>query len=155
MSLKNAGGLAILILLLAACGQSPPPEEETAAATPPVETTTEKTAYSPAVADDLPDTVYWGDTHLHTSYSFDAGAFGNTLDPHDAYRYARGEEVTASMGLKSRLIKPLDFLVVADHSDNMGMIPDLYAGDERLLSDPLGKRFYEDLQAGKNHEVAI
>ena len=130
MSVKNAGGLAILILLLAACGQSPPPEEETAAATPPVETTTEKTVYSPAVGDDLPDTVYWGDTHLHTSYSFDAGAFGNTLDPHDAYRYARGEEVTASMGLKSRLIKPLDFLVVADHSDNMGMIPDLYAGDE-------------------------
>jgi hypothetical protein len=107
------------------------------------------------VGEDLPYTVYWGDTHLHTSASFDAGAFGNTLDANEAYRYARGEEVTASMGLKTRLIKPLDFLVVADHSDNMGMIPDLYAGKASLLADPQGKKFYDDLKAGKNHEVAI
>jgi hypothetical protein len=59
------------------------------------------------------------------------------------------------MGIKTQLTQPLDFLVVADHSDNMGMIPDLYAGKEDLIADPLGKQMYEDLMAGKNLEVAI
>ena len=110
---------------------------------------------APTAGEKLPDTVYWGDTHLHTSYSFDAGAFGNTLDPNDAYRFARGEKLTASMGQEAQLIKPLDFLVVADHSDNMGMVPDLYAGKESIIAEPMGKQFYDDLKAGKNHEVAI
>ena len=99
--------------------------------------------------------VYFGDTHLHTNNSFDAGAFGNTLPPDKAYEYAKGQEVIASMGLKTKLIKPLDFLVVADHSDNMGMVPDLFAGDKNIISDPLGKKFYDGLKAGKNAEVAI
>ena len=99
--------------------------------------------------------VYFGDTHLHTNNSFDAGAFGNTLSPDDAYKYARGEKITASMGLETQLVKPLDFLVVSDHSDNMGMIPDLYAGKKELIADPLGKELYEGLMAGKNHEVAV
>ena len=42
------------------------------------------------------------------------------LGVEDAYRFATGEEVTASGGLKAKLARPLDFLVVADHSDNMG-----------------------------------
>ena len=82
--------------------------------------------------------LFWGDTHLHTSYSTDAGMIGCRLDPEDAYRFARGEEVTSSTGLRVKLSRPLDFLVVADHSDNMGFFPRLYAGDRQMLADPTG-----------------
>ena len=58
--------------------------------------------------------------------------------PRDAYRFARGEEVTASSGQPVKLSRPLDFLVVADHSDNMGFFPDLFAGKPELLADPTG-----------------
>ncbi len=70
--------------------------------------------YSPNLAADYPDRVYFGDTHLHTSYSVDAGMVGDRLGPDEAYRFARGETVTASFGHKARLRRPLDFLVIAD-----------------------------------------
>ena len=85
--------------------------------------------YSPYAGRNFPTRVYWGDTHLHTSASLDAGAFGTRLDHEDAYRFARGEEVTASAGLQVKLSRPLDFLVIADHSDNMGFFPALFAGE--------------------------
>ena len=69
----------------------------------------------------------------------DAGAFGNRLGVRDAYRFARGEEVVASTGTPARLSRPLDWLVIADHSDNMGFFPDLLAGKPHLLADPTGR----------------
>ena len=72
-------------------------------------------AYSPGVRAAFPRTVYWGDTHLHTRNSFDAYNLGNIdLSPDDAYRFARGEQMTSQTGLPARLRRPLDFLVVAD-----------------------------------------
>ena len=62
-------------------------------------------------------------------FSFDAGAFGARLGPSDAYRFAKGEEIMASSGQPVKLSRPLDFLVVADHSDNMGFFPELLAGN--------------------------
>ena len=59
----------------------------------------------------------------------DAGAFGARLGPKDAYRFAKGEEVIASSGQRAKLSRPLDFLVVADHSDGMGFFPQLIGGD--------------------------
>ena len=76
--------------------------------------------YSPYAGRHFPTEVLWGDTHLHTGNSLDAGAFGARLLPGDAHRFARGEELTSSTGLKVKLSRPLDFLVVSDHSDNMG-----------------------------------
>ena len=70
----------------------------------------EKPSYSPWAGRNFPDDVYWGDTHLHTTLSFDAGAFGNRLGPEDAYQFARGEEVTSTGGYKVRLSRPLDSL---------------------------------------------
>src|SRR5210317_1747028 len=67
-----------------------------------------------------PNRVYWGDTHLHTSFSMDAGAFGARLGPREAYQFARGDEIESTTAGRARLARPLDFLVVADHSDNMG-----------------------------------
>jgi hypothetical protein len=104
--------------------------------------------YSPYAGRDFPTQVFWGDTHLHTGMSFDAGAFGARLGPEDAYRFARGEELTSSTGLRVKLGRPLDFLVVADHSDNMGFFPRLNAGEPDMLSDPTGKKWYDMVQAG-------
>ncbi len=110
--------------------------------------------FSPYAGRNFPTQVFWGDTHLHTGLSMDAGAFGARLTPDDAYRFARGEELTSSTGLQVRLSRPLDFLVVADHSDNMGFFPRLYAGDPEMLADPTGKRWYDMVQAGGQQGVA-
>jgi hypothetical protein len=109
--------------------------------------------YSPYAGRNFPTNVYWGDTHLHTGMSMDAGAFGARLTPEDAYRFARGEELTSSTGLKVKLSRPLNFLVVADHSDNMGFFPRLYDGDPAMLADPTGKKWYEMVQAGGQEGV--
>ncbi len=113
----------------------------------------EQKHYSPYAGRDFPDRVFWGDTHLHTGLSFDAGAFGARLLPEDAYRFARGEELTSSTGQKVRLDRPLDFLVVSDHSDNMGFFPRLIAGDPELLADATGKKWYDMIQAGGQEAV--
>jgi hypothetical protein len=102
-----------------------------------------------------PNRVFWGDTHLHTSFSMDAGAFGARLGPADAYQFARGDEIESSTAGRVRLARPLDFLVVADHSDNMGFFPDLNAGAAHLLADPTGKEWYEKVQSGRGMEVAL
>ncbi len=109
--------------------------------------------YSPYAGRNFPTRVNWGDTHQHTSASMDAGAFGNRLDLEQAYRFARGEEVRASTGLNVKLSRPLDFLVIADHSDNMGFFPDLFAGKPEMLADPTGKRWYDLVQAGGQEGV--
>jgi hypothetical protein len=111
--------------------------------------------YSPNVDAVHPTEVYFGDTHLHTSYSMDAGAFGNRLGPRDAYRLARGETIVASGGQAVRMAKPLDFLVVSDHSDNMGFFPDLLAAKPEILAEPLGRKWYDLMKAGKGREAAI
>jgi hypothetical protein len=112
-------------------------------------------SYSPYADRDFASNVYWGDTHLHTSFSMDAGAFGNRLGLDEAYRFARGEQVTASGGLKVKLSRPLDFLVIADHSDNMGFFPDLFAGAQHILSDPTGQDWYDRVNAGEGVGVAL
>jgi len=110
--------------------------------------------FSPYAGRNFPTRVFWGDTHLHTGMSFDAGAFGARLLPRDAYRFARGAEVTSSTGLKVRLSKPLDFLVVADHSDNMGWFPELFDGNTQMLANPTVKRWYEMVNEGGQTAVA-
>ncbi len=111
--------------------------------------------YSPYAGRNFPTRPLFGDTHLHTSYSMDAGAFGARVGPLDAYRLARGEEIMASSGQPVKLSRPLDFLVVADHSDNMGFFPDLFAGKPDILADPTGKQWYDLVMAGKGAQAAI
>jgi len=111
--------------------------------------------YSPYAGRNFPTQVLWGDTHLHTGMSMDAGAFGARLTPDDAYRFALGEELTSSTGLQVKLSRPLDFLVVADHSDNMGFFPRLYAGEPGMLADPTGKRWYDMIQEGGQTAVKV
>ncbi|MBM6584081.1 DUF3604 domain-containing protein [Microvirga sp. BT689] len=114
-----------------------------------------KPSYSPYANRDFPARPFFGDTHLHTSFSMDAGAFGARLGPREAYRFARGEQLTASSGQPVKLSRPLDFLVVADHSDNMGFFPDLFAGKPEMLADPTGRQWYDLVQSGRGAEAAI
>ncbi|MBY5786122.1 DUF3604 domain-containing protein [Rhizobium leguminosarum] len=114
-----------------------------------------KPVYSPYAGRNFPTRPLFGDTHLHTGASFDAGAFGARLTPRDAYRFARGEEITASSGQPAKLSRPLDFLVVADHSDNMGMFPDLFAGKPEVISDPQARTWYEEIKAGQGGKAAL
>jgi hypothetical protein len=91
---------------------------------------------------EVPERVFWGDVHLHTLYSFDSYSFGNkSLAPDDAYRFAQGQEVDAHNGEKAKLAKPLDFLMVSDHSEFLGVFAGLGKGDPTLANSPLGKRW--------------
>jgi len=114
-----------------------------------------KPVYSPYAERNFPTRPLFGDTHLHTAASFDAGAFGARLTPRDAYRFARGGQVMASSGQPVRLSRPLDFLVVADHSDNMGMFPDLFAGKPEVLADPQARKWYDMIQSGQGGDAAL
>src|ERR1700704_2643483 len=114
-----------------------------------------KRPYSPYADRNFPTRPLFGDTHLHTSFSMDAGAFGCRLSPRDAYRFARGEQVMASNGQTAKVSRPLDFLLVADHSDNMGFSPDLFAAKPEILADPMGRRWYDLVQSGKGAEAAL
>ena len=109
--------------------------------------------YSPYAQRNFPNLPLWGDTHLHTAISFDAGAFGARLLPPDAYRFAKGEEVISSTGQPVRLSRPLDFLVVADHSDNMGFFPNLQAGAPYVMASEKGRRWHEMVKAGGQEGV--
>jgi hypothetical protein len=112
-------------------------------------------SYSPYAERNFPNLPLWGDTHLHTSLSFDAGAFGSTLLPPDAYRFARGEEVISSHGMPVRLSRPLDFLVVAEHSDNMGFFPNLRSGAAYVMASESGNRWNKLLNEGGQAGVTV
>lgn len=114
-----------------------------------------KRPYSPYADRNFPTRPLFGDTHLHTAVSFDAGVFGARLTPRDAYRFAKGEQVISNTGQPARLSRPLDFLVVADHSDNMGMFPDLAAGKPNIIADPQGRKWYDMMKEGRGQEAAL
>ena len=116
------------LALLASCSAVSDGEGETAALSAKPATV--------AAAEGNPDELLWGDIHLHTEFSMDANTFGARLTPDDAYRFAKGEAVTASNGMTAKLDAPLDFLMVADHSDNLGSFNELRKGNPELLANP-------------------
>jgi hypothetical protein len=109
--------------------------------------------YSPYAQHSIPEQPLWGDSHLHTTLSMDAGLFGNRLTPSDAYRFARGDEVISSTGQAVRLSRPLDWLAVADHSDGMGFFGDIARGKPELLAYEQSARWIKALQAGGDESV--
>ena len=110
-------------------------------------------SYSPYAGRAYPTQVFWGDTHLHTAFSVDAGAFGNRLGMDEAYRFARGEEVVSSTGQRVELSRPLDFLVIADHSDGYGMFPLLLGGDPELMKHESARRWHQMINEGRESAV--
>ena len=109
--------------------------------------------YSPYAKRGIPERPLWGDSHLHTSLSMDAGLFGNRLSPREAYRFARGEEVVSSTGQAVRLSRPLDWLVVADHSDGMGFFGDIAAGKPELMAFEQSARWIKAFEEGGDAAV--
>ena len=145
--------LASLLLALPAAAQDFGNAEEFAAGT------LQNKEYSPYAGRGYPTQVFWGDTHLHTNLSVDAGMFGNRLGLEEAYRFTRGEDVVTSNGLRARLSRPLDFVVVADHSDGYGMFAKIVAGDPELMKDETARRwnrmFNEGGQAAVNASLEL
>jgi len=113
-------------------------------------------SYSPYTDQSYPTKVYFGDTHLHTNLSVDANSFGNkSLTPDEAYRFARGERISVHNGMPVRLRRPLDFLVVADHANNMGLMPVLERGNPTLLATDFGKKWIQTLKATNGEPLKL
>lgn len=129
-------GAAGLVLAIAGCGNRPKAADDKEAATAAVTETA------------FPERAYFGDTHVHTGWSADAGQDGAILTPEDAFRFASGEEVTSNTGRKVKLKRAMDWMVITDHSDGMGTINEIQAGNPEMISDPFLKRMYEAMRSG-------
>src|SRR5580765_8853737 len=104
--------------------------------------------YSPYADRRYPTQVFWGDQHLHTSFSCDAGMVGDRLGPDEAFRFARGEQLRSSSGQLVRLERPFDWLVVSDHPEYLGMSQALADGDSAVINTAKGKEWSGDLEKG-------
>jgi hypothetical protein len=111
-----------------------------------------KPEYSPYAGRNFPTSVLWGDTHLHTAISVDAGTMCR-IGQEDAFRFARGEEITTTHGLRAKLSRPLDFLVISDHAEMYGLMPQLLSGDPEILATETGRKWYDELKSGDDDRV--
>jgi hypothetical protein len=147
MRMHRRSGLSAAALVLAvACGRE---REAVAPAVPaPLPAPAPAPATAPAPPGGVPRNVYFGDTHVHTGWSADAGMDGAVRTPEDAYRFALGQEVTSNSGQNAKLHRPYDWFMVTDHSDGMGVINEIVAGNPEMLASPVLKRWSEALQQG-------
>jgi hypothetical protein len=164
----------VILVMSSACGTPPPPpaatgevptgpvkepfdSDETSGVAAPrtgAELEAARKAYSPFAGKSYATHVYFGDTHNHTANSGDAYMAGNSLTPEQAYRFARGEEVVSSTGIPVKLSRPLDFLVVADHAEGLGLMFQVQEGNPSLISDPVTARWSKVLETGTAQEKA-
>jgi hypothetical protein len=107
-----------------------------------------KSAYSPNADRNFPTMALFGDTHVHSALSADAGGGGTTLLPRDMYRFARGQQVSSNTGQPVRLSRPFDFYMLTEHTDGMGVITDIMRGAPNILADEQGKKFHEEFAKG-------
>ncbi len=113
-----------------------------------VEKSTDDRGYSLWAGRDYPTHVYFGDTHHHTANSGDAFMNGDRLSPEDAYRFVRGEEVVSSSGVRVKLSRPIDFLVVSDHAEGLGVMYEVYNGNPLFMGDEALQRCNKAMKAG-------
>ncbi len=132
--------VAIAALAVPALGQEWTPDKDQVVKKPK--------PYSPYVDQYFPQRVFFGDTHFHSSLSVDSGLIGNKLDLDVAFRFARGEEIRTSTGQRAKLIRPLDFLVVSDHAEYLGISDLLNTANPALLATDVGKEWYKAMQTG-------
>lgn len=148
---KKYALIVILAVLISACDKSEP-----VAVQPAGSVVAQIQLTHPAFASTgSPTNVYFGDTHLHTSYSPDAFLMGNqSADPDTAYRYAKGLPVVHPYHkARIQIGTPLDFLVVSDHGEFMGVIPNILKGNPIVANTPTGKRYKKMFAEGKALEV--
>ena len=140
---------SILVLALSHTSASASPYDRA----PTAEDLEVEKVYSPFVGRNYPDQVLFGDTHFHTDQSFDAGLVGTTLGIDEGFRFARGEKVTSNSGQPVQLIRPLDFLVVTDHAEFIGLAPMIHESHPELLADPWGSWVHERFHSGPEGRV--
>jgi hypothetical protein len=104
--------------------------------------------FSPYAFRDFPDQVLFGDMHIHSNLSPDAGLLGTSLSAEDVYRAARGETVLSNTGQPFRLVRPLDFLVLTDHAEMMGLATMIRESSPLLLSSNNGRAIWEAFNTG-------
>ena len=114
-----------------------------------------KKEYSPYIDDNFPNRAFFGDTHLHTNWSTDAGMIGTSLGPDAAYRISKGGEVTSNTGWRVKLNRPLDFVVVADHAENLGMADFIRRSDPIILANKTGKKWHDMVKAGNGYDAFL
>lgn len=114
-----------------------------------------KAEYSPYAGDHFPNRVLFGDTHLHSSWSTDSGMAGGTLDQDAGYRVSRGEEVISHLGWRVKLIRPLDFIVMADHAENLGLADFIRRSDPLVLANPVGKKWHDMVKSGNGYDAFL
>ena len=142
MTIKFVGAILAGASLLALAGCDKKPGEATTS------TATATTGTAAATEAAYPEHAYFGDTHVHTGWSADAGMDGAVTSPEDAFRFARGDTVKSNTGQDAKLARPLDWMVITDHSDGMGTINEIRAGNPKMISDPFLKRMYEVMKSG-------
>jgi len=137
----SAAALAALAFLAGAVRAEPPAEVR-----PGDLTSVEH--FSPYAFRDFPVQVFFGDMHIHSNLSPDAGLLGTSLTAADVYRAARGETVMSNTGQPFRLVRPLDFLVLTDHAEALGLAPMIRESNPVLLSSKRGREVWEAFNAG-------
>jgi hypothetical protein len=141
----SAAALLLLMLPVMALGQDQVPTKHGVEIIGQAE-------YSPYAGRDFPTQVFFGDTHLHTAVSVDAGTMCR-LGQEEAFRFARGEEVVTTHGLRAKLSRPLDFIVVSDHAEMYGLMPQLLNGDPEILATEKGRRWYDMIKSGDRDTI--
>ena len=106
------------------------------------------TGFATGAEGTCPSRAYFGDTHVHTGWSADAGMDGAITTPEDAFRFARGQTVKSNTGRSARLARPLDWMVITDHSDGMGVISEILGRNPAMMADPVVKGWAEGLGSG-------
>jgi hypothetical protein len=145
--MKTKRSLAIVLCGLVSVAAQTPQEGNHEALTKEDLAKVSKPQYSPYAGRNFPARVFWGDTHLHTAISVDAGTLCR-VGQEDAFRFARGEEITTTHGLRAKLGRPLDFLVITDHAEMYGLMPQLLSGDPEILATEAGKEWHTELTSG-------
>lgn len=154
MRCANLVLIAIPVLFISACDK--PQEKQTRApATKAAKTETVARTATELPAPNPLRNLYWGDTHLHSSYSPDAFLMGNqTADPDTAYHYAKGYPVIHPYHrARIQIGTPLDFLVLSDHGEFMGVIPNILKDNPIVANTETGKRYKKMFAEGKSIEV--
>ena len=139
-------GMAMVLGVTVGYGQDQIPTKEG------VQQRFDQPQFSPYAGRSYPTRVLWGDTHLHTAVSVDAGTMCR-LGQEDAYRFVRGEEVTSTGGLRVKLSRPLDFVVISDHAEMYGLMPQLLSGDPDILATEKGRRWHEMIMTGNRDRI--
>ena len=111
--------------------------------------------FSPYAFRDYPDRVLFGDMHIHSNLSPDAGLLGTSLSAEDVFRAARGETVMSNTGQPFRLVRPLDFLVLTDHAEAMGLAPLMREGSPVLLASERGHALWEAFNTGPDEAMQV